>query len=264
MKVTIKYRTDLTEKQWFIIRKFIPKQKQGPKQICRRRILNAISYLVRTGCQWRNLPNSFPKWKTVYNVFWHWRNDGIWQRIHDTLCRLVRKNKGKKPTPSVGIIDSQSVKTTEVGGEHGYDNAKNVNGRKRHIVVDTLGLIMAVVIHTADIQDQHGAKLAISLLKRFHRLMVIFADNAYKRCGLPDWVRKLFGWILQPVLRPVDVKGFVILPKRWIVERTFAWIGTFRRNSKDYERNPDSSKAMIHIAMTIRMLRLLEKHDSVS
>lgn len=137
------YPTDLSDTQWQIIKKFIPAQKKGPKQICRRWILNAIWYVNRTGCQWRLLPSDFPKWKTVDNVFWQWRNAGIWQEIHDTLHRLVRKNKGKKPTPSVGIVDSQSVKTTEVGGEHGYDKAKNVNGRKRHIVVDTLGLIMA-------------------------------------------------------------------------------------------------------------------------
>lgn len=263
MEMRVHYRTDLTDKQWQIVKKFIPKQKKGPKQICRRRILNAIWYLVRTGCQWRNLPRSFPKWKTVYNVFWHWRNDGTWQHIHDTLCRLVRKKQGKKSTPSVGIIDSQSIDTTEVGGkERGYDAAKNVKGRKRHIMVDTLGLIMAVVIHAADIQDQHGAKLVIAALgDRFKRLLVIFADAAYKRCGLPDWIMKGFGWILQPVLKPVGVKGWVILPKRWIVERTFAWINKFRRNSKDYERNPASSKAMIHIAMTIRMLRLLEKQN---
>ena len=260
MEVRTHYRTDLTEKQWQLIQKLVPKQKKGPKQICRRHVLNAIWYLVRTGCQWRNLPRSFPKWKTVYNVFWHWRKDGVWQAIHDTLCRLVRKKQGKKPTPSVGIIDSCSVRTTENGGERGYDAGKKVNGRKRHLVVDTLGLIMSLVIHTADIQDQEGAKLAIAEIgNRFCRLLVIFADSAYARCGLPDWVKTVFGWILQPVLRPVGVKGFVILPKRWIVERTFAWINKFRRNCKDYERNTDSSKAMIHIAMTIRMLKLLEK-----
>ena len=262
MEVRINYRTNITDKQWQILKKMIPQQKKGPKQIDRRWILNAIWFLVRTGCQWRNLPHDFPKWKTGYNVFWQWRNDGIWQKIHDALCTMVRKIKGKKPTPSVGIIDSPTLKTTENGGERGYDAGKKINGRKRHIIVDTLGLIMSLVIHAADIQDQDGAKLAIAALgERFKRLLVIFADAAYKRCGLPDWVMQWFGWILQPALRPVDVKGFVVLPKRWIVERTFAWINKYRRNSKDYERNTESSKAMIDIAMTARMLKLLEKHE---
>jgi len=239
--------------------------KKGPKQVCRRRIINAILYLVRTGCQWRNLPLHFPKWKTVYNVFWHWRNEGIWQQIHDALCRLVRKIKGKEPTPSVGIIDSQTAKTTENGGIRGYDAAKKINGRKRHIIVDTLGLIMALVIHSADIQDQDGAKLAFQALgDRFEQLKVIFGDSAYKRCGLPDWLLLMFGWVLQTVLRPVAVKGFVVLPKRWIVERTFAWIGWHRRTSKDYERNTESSKAIIYIAMTKRMLKIAEKQINVS
>jgi putative transposase len=259
MRVVPYYRTDLTTKQWQIIKKLIPAQKKGPKQVCRRRIINAILYLLRTGCQWRNLPLSFPKWKTVYNVFWHWRNAGIWKHIHDVLCRQVRKSQGRKPTPSAGIIDSQTVKTTESGGERGYDAGKKINGRKRHIIVDTLGLIMALVIHPADLQDQDGAKLVFRALgDRFRRLKAIFADSAYKRCGLPDWVLSMFGWILQTVLRPVKRKGWVALPKRWIVERTFAWINKYRRNSKDYERNPKSSEAMIYIAMTARMLNLLE------
>jgi putative transposase len=161
---------------------------------------------------------NFPKWKAVDHVFWHWRNDGIWQKNHDTLCRLVRKNNGKKPTHSVGIIDSPSVKTTESGGDHGDDKAKNVNGRKQHLLVETLGLIMAIVLHTADIQDQDGAKLAINpLVKRFPRLKVIFGDRAYGRC-LPNGVKQCFDWILPTVLKPVGVEGFVILPKRWIVE----------------------------------------------
>jgi len=209
MKATIHDRTNLTEKQWQIIKKMIPQQKKGPKQICRRRIINAIRYVVRTGCQWRNLPHDFPKWKTVYHVFWHWQNDGVWQKIHDTLCRMVRKIKGKKPTPSVGIIDSQSMDTTEVSGEErGYDAAKNVHGRKRHIIVDTLGLIMVIVIHAASIQDYDGAKLVFQALgERFKRLKVIFADSAYGKMGLPDWVKRTYGWILQTVLRPVGRGG---------------------------------------------------------
>ena len=266
MEVKTHYDTDLTDKQWQIIKKMIPQQKQGPKQIDRRWIINAIWFLVRTGCQWRNLPHDFPKWKTVYNVFWQWRNAGIWQKIHDALCRMVRKTKGKKPTPSAGIIDSQSMDTTEVGGEErGYDAAKNVNGRKRHIIVDTLGLIMAIVVHAASIQDYDGAKLVFQALgEHFKRLKVIFVDSAYGKMGLPDWVKRTFGWMLQTVLRPVGIKGFVVLPKRWIVERTFAWINKYRRNSKDYERNPESSKAMIYIAMTARMLKMLEKHELAS
>ena len=259
MKVVRHYDTDLTEKQWRIIEKLLPKQKKGRKPIDRRRIINAIFYLVRTGCQWRNLPREFPKWKTVYTVFRRWRIAGVWKEIHDALNRIMRKSKGKKPTPSVGIIDSQSAKTTESGGERGYDGGKKINGRKRHIMVDTLGLIMVVVVHTACIQDYDGAKLVLNAIgDQFKRLKVIFADSAYGKMGLPDWTKRCFGWILQTVLRPVGVKGFVVLPKRWIVERTFAWISKYRHHSKDYERNPENSVAMIHIAMTARMLRHLQ------
>jgi putative transposase len=154
------------------------------------------------------------------------------------------------------------VKTTESGGERGYDGGKKNNGRKRHIIVDTLGLIMAMVIHTADIQDYDGAKLVFQELgDSFKRLKVIFADSAYGKMGLPDWVMDMCGLILQTVLRPVGVKGFVVLPKRWIVERTFAWINKYRRNVKNYERNPESIKAMVDIAMTDRILKMLEKHE---
>ena len=178
----------------------------------------------------------------------------------------MRKFKGKKPTASVGIIDSPSSDTTEVDDEErGYDAAKNVSGRKRHIIVDTLGLIMAIVIHAASIQDDNGVKLVFQVLgERFQRLRVIFADSAYGKMGLPNWVKQCFGWILQTVLRPVGVKGFAVLPKRWIFERTFAWVGKYRRNAKDDERNPESSKAMINIAMTSRMLKLLEKYEPAS
>lgn len=264
MRCRTQYSSDLTNRQWQLIRQLLPPQsRRGRRPIDRRWIINAILYVVRTGCQWRMLPKDFPNWSTVYGVFWRWRNDGTWQRIHDRLREKVRKAAGKKSTPTVAIIDSQSIRTAEGGDERGYDAGKKITGRKRHIAVDTLGMVLAVVVHGAGWQDQHGAEWVMDqLAQQFRRLKVVFGDSAYGRSGLPDWVKETFGWVLQTVLRPVAAKGFVVLPKRWIVERTFAWLARYRRHSKDYEKTTDSSEAVTYLAMISLMSRRLENAEN--
>jgi putative transposase len=259
MKITWKYASDVTDRQWQVIRQLLPQRKQlGRRPIDRRRIINAILYVVRTGCQWRMLPKDFPKWSTVYGNFWKWRNEGVWQRINDKLREKVRKASGKKSTPTVAIVDSQSIRTAEGGEERGYDAGKKITGRKRHIAVDTLGLVLAVVVHGASVQDQNGAEWVMDQLgEQFRRLKVIFGDSAYGRSGFPDWGSETFGWVVQTVLRPVSVTGFVVLPTRWIVERTFAWLARYRRHSKDYEKTVASSEAITCIAMMSLMSRRL-------
>jgi putative transposase len=254
------YPSDLTDRQWQVIRGLLPKRaKRGRRPICRRWVLNAILYVNRTGCQWRVLPHDYPKWKTVCTIFWRWRRDGVWQRVHEALCRRVRSASGKKPTPSVAIVDSQSIRTAEGGDERGYDAGKKITGRKRHLAVDTLGLVWAVVVHAACWQDYDGACFVFSKLRAFGRLRIVFADSAYGRNGLPTWVKETFGWLLQTVLRPVEAKGFVVLPKRWIVERTFSWLARCRRHSKDYERTTESSETMIYLSMIALMSRRLAR-----
>jgi putative transposase len=255
------YPTDLTDSQWVIIQALIPPAKPGgrPRSLDVRQVVNAILYVAVGGIQWRMLPREYPKWQSVYSYFRDWKRSGTWKRIHDTLRAKERRRVGRHKHPTGGCLDSQSVKTTAVPGTRGFDKGKLVNGRKRHVLVDTLGLLMAVVVTAASVQDRDGAKLLFARLGgACKKLRLIWVDGSY-RGQLLDWVAERFHFRLRPVLRPEEQKGFAVLPRRWVVERTFAWLNHHRRLSKDYEGTESSSEAMIYIAMIRLMLRRLAR-----
>jgi putative transposase len=256
------YPTDLTDEQWAILEPLVPASKHGgrPREVDIREIINTILYLNRAGCQWDMLPHDLLPKSTVYDYFANWRDDGTWQRMMDALRAQVRMNAGREATPSAASIDSQSVKTTERGGEHGFDGGKKINGRKRHIIVDTLGLLLTVMVTTAALDDGAAAPQVMSRLdpNDYPRLKKIWGDNKYHNLNFRKWLAQHRpGWELDVKTREPGTKGFAVLPKRWVVERTFAWGGRHRRQSRDYERRTDSSEAMIRVSSLHLMLRRL-------
>jgi putative transposase len=280
------YPTDLSADEWTSIEPHIPAPKEHgrPRIHSTRKILNAIFYVLKSGCQWRMLPHDFPRWPSVYYYFRKWRIDGTWERINRAIRERLRVRLQRNPQPSAGIVDSQSVKSTGVGGEErGYDGGKKVRGRKRLLLVDTEGFVLKAKVHSAKVMDYEGIKLLLERAgAQFLRLSHLWLDAGYKG---KDWVEKMLGWSVELVERPrkpapkevlmawaeqwskegvkvdwetlLPPQGFQVLPRRWVVERTFAWIDHNRRMSKDYERLCATSEAFVYAAMTRLMVRRL-------
>src|SRR3954452_13417254 len=262
---TNKYPSDVTDEQWALIRDLIPVYPGGrPRKTNLREVVDAVFYVLRTGCQWRYLPKDFPPKSTVWRYFDEWRHNGTLEQIHDTLRTKVRTQEKPYQPRTTASVDSQSVDTTSGGEQRGRDNAKNVDGRKRHIVVDSMGLLLAVLVTAADVDDAAAAPELFARLEGqpMGKVVRMYADSKYHNFDLYEWVEASAGWDLTIVRRPEGSKGWVKLPIRWTVERTFAWLGRCRRLSEDREKSTRSSEAFIKLAMIQLMLHRLEPDDT--
>jgi transposase len=257
------YPSDLSDAVWAVLEPLMPARDRArggaPRRYGDRLVLDGIFYVLRSGCQWRMIPRDLLPWDAAYRWYRAWAADGTWDRIHDALRDQVRIAGGRDPAPSAGVLDAQSILTGEGGQARGYDAGKRTRGRKRHIVTDTLGMLLAVMVTSASVQDRHGGKAILErVADRFRSIALIWADAGYANsidAGLVTWARTAIGVVLEIVKRSDDVKGFQVLPRRWVVERTFGWLIRSRRLSRDYERLTSHSEAMIKIAM-IRLMAI--------
>jgi transposase len=256
----LRYASDVSDAEWALIEAELPQAKKlgRPRTTELRAVVNALLYMLTTGCQWRQLPKEFPPFSTVQRFFYRWRDDGLWQRINHDLVMRVREASGREASPSAGVVDSQSVKTTEAGGPRGYDAGKKIKGRKRHLLTDTLGLPVAAVVHPADIQDRDGAPMVLAAARFLYPwLRHVFADGGYGGAKLATAIDKIGHWRLEIVKRCDAATGFVVLPRRWVVERTLAWLNRNRRLAKDFEASLESALTWLFLASVKLLLRRL-------